>query len=163
MNWLTELMRPDLRDLAAYQSARMEAGGFTPDIGIDANEFPWPPFGFASKLCKLNRYPEAQPAALLERLASLWNIGLENLLVAHGSDEGIDVLIRMFCRAGVDQILVCPPTYGMYEVSAKVQGAEVLKVPLRADWQLDVAGILKACTPQTKAIFIPSPIILWGM
>ena len=150
-------MRPDLRELAAYSSARTEADGFTPDIGIDANEFPWPPFGFAAALCALNRYPEPQPAALLGRLSALWNVAPDHLLLGRGSDEGIDVLIRLFCRAGADQILICPPTYGMYEVAATVQGAEVVKVPLNANGQLDVPAVVKTCTPQTKLIFIPSP------
>jgi histidinol-phosphate aminotransferase len=157
MTWLTNLMRPDLRELAAYRSARTEADGFIPEIGIDANEFPWPPFGFASAICKLNRYPDSQPAALLGKLAALWNVAQESILVARGSDEGIDVLIRMFCRAGTDQILICPPTYGMYKVAANVQGAEVVKVPLRSDGQIDVKGVLKACSSKTKVIFIPSP------
>ncbi len=157
MNWLTTLIRPDLRKLAAYRSARTEAGGFTLDIGIDANEFPWPPFGFASAECKLNRYPDPQPKALIEKLAALWNIAPKSLLVGRGSDEGIDSLIRLFCRAGKDQILICPPTYGMYKVAATVQGAETLTVPLKSDGQMDVKIILKTCTPRTKLIFIPSP------
>ncbi len=157
MTWLMNLMRPDLCALAAYRSARKEAEGFAPDIGVDANEFPWPPFGSSSVQGKMNRYPEPQSAALLGRLAALWNIAPDHILVGRGSDEGIDVLIRMFCRAGIDQILICPPTYGMYKVAATVQGAEVLKVSLCADGNLDVAAILTACTPQTKLIFIPSP------
>ena len=157
MNWLAALMRPDLRALAAYRSARAEAEGFIPDIGIDANEFPWPPFGFASTYCKINRYSESQPTALLGRMAALLNISQEHILLGRGSNEGIDVLIRMFCCAGIDQILICPPTYGMYQVMATVQGAETLKVPLCADGNLDVAAILNACSAQTKLIFIPSP------
>jgi histidinol-phosphate aminotransferase/imidazoleglycerol-phosphate dehydratase/histidinol-phosphatase len=157
MSWLKKLMRPDLAELAAYSSARKEAAGFTPDIGIDANEFPWPPFGVASTYCKPNRYPEPQPAALVGKIAALWNIAPESFLVGRGSDEGVDVLMRLFCRAGVDQIIICPPTYGMYKVAATVQGAKVVKVPLTSDAQIDVKGILKACSAQTKLIFIPSP------
>lgn len=157
MTELTDLMRPDLRELAAYRSARSEAEGFKPEIGIDANEFPWPPFGFAADKCALNRYPDPQPAALAKRLAALWQIKSENLLISRGSDEGIDTLIRLFCRANKDQIMICPPTYGMYQIAAKVQGAEVLRVPLTTEAQLDLNNILKACTPNTKLIFIPSP------
>jgi histidinol-phosphate aminotransferase/imidazoleglycerol-phosphate dehydratase/histidinol-phosphatase len=157
MIWLTDLIRPDLRSLAAYSSARTDAGSFTPEIGIDANEFPWPPFGAIAAQCESNRYPEPQPEKLLQRLAAIWNIDTDHILMSRGSDEGIDVLLRLFCRAGEDQILICPPTYGMYKVAAAVQGAEVIQVPLRPDWQLDVPAILKTCTPKTKLIFIPSP------
>jgi len=157
MSWLENLMRPDLRGLAAYSSARTEAGNFTPDVAIDANENPWPPFGPLAAQAKSNRYPEPQPPALLGRMANMWGVEPERLLIGRGSDEGIDLLLRLFCRAGVDQILICPPTYGMYKVSAAVQGAEVIKVPLTKNWQLDVPAILKSCTPNTKLIFIPSP------
>ena len=157
MNWLTHLMRPDLWGLAAYSSARTEAEGFVPSIGIDANEFPWSPFGQTAARCEANRYPEPQPVALLGRLAAVWGVARENILVGRGSEEGMEEVMRLFCRAGVDQILICPPTYGMYKVAATVQGAEVLTVPLRADWQLDVPAIVSACTPQTKLIFVTSP------
>jgi len=157
MNWLKNLIRPDLRDLAAYSSARTEAGDFAPGIGIDANEFPWPPFGPMAAQYNVNRYPDPQPAALRQQLANIWGVQAEQLLLGRGSDEGIDALMRLFCRAGIDQILICPPTYGMYKVSATVQGAEVLSVPLRPDWQLDVPAILKTCTEKTKLIFVPSP------
>ncbi len=156
-DWFINLVRPDLRKMTAYRSARSEADGFSPDISIDANEFPWPPFGFASEWCRLNRYPEPQPKALLQRLAALWEIEADHMLLARGSDEGIDVLIRLFCRAGKDQILVCPPTYNMYEIAACLQGAKVLKAPLKKDGQLDLPKILKASTAYTKLIFIPSP------
>ncbi len=157
MTWLESLLRPDLLSLTAYSSARTEAGGFVPGVAIDANEFPWQPFGPLAAQCQLNRYPEAQPIELRQRLAAAWNIKPDQMLLGRGSDEGIDVLIRLFCRAGVDQILICPPTYGMYKVSAATQNAEVVKVPLTKEWQLDVPAILKACTPNTKLIFIPSP------
>lgn len=157
MTWLTNLIRPDLRNMAAYSSARTEAEGFIPAIGIDGNEFPWPPFGIASTYCQPNRYPDPQPTALLSRLSAIWNIPSKNILIGRGSDEGIDTLTRLFCQAGIDQILICPPTYGMYKVAAVTQNAEVLKVPQTPDWQLDVPAILKTCTPRTKLIFITSP------
>lgn len=157
MNWLQNLIRPDLRSLAAYSSARNESGAFIPSIAIDANENPWPPFGPIAALGKLNRYPEPQPKELLGRLSALWGVAVESILVGRGSDEAIDVLLRIFCEAGKDQILICPPTFGMYKVYAAVQGAEVLKVPLNKDWQLDIPAILKTSTDRTKLIFIPSP------
>ncbi|HTT84217.1 MAG TPA: histidinol-phosphate transaminase [Rhizomicrobium sp.] len=157
MNWLEELIRPDLRRIAPYRSARSEAGGSAHAIGIDANEFPWPPFGPEAARWKVNRYPEPQPEQVLRCLAAIWNVAADHILLTRGSDEGIDTLLRLFCRAGSDEVLICPPTYGMYRIAAVVQGAAVLDVPLRADWQLDVAAIGEACTPATKLIFIPSP------
>jgi histidinol-phosphate aminotransferase len=157
MTWLEDLMRPDLRSFVPYRSARRESAGFAAAIGIDANEFPWPPFSPAATRWKPNRYPEAQPKELLRRLAAIWNVEPNCILLARGSDEGIDTLLRLFCRAGHDRVLICPPTYGMYKVAAAVQGADLLEVPLTRDRQLDVASICETCTPATKLIFIPSP------
>lgn len=157
MNWLDNLIRPDLRNLAAYSSARTEAGGFTPDIAIDANEFPWPPFGTVQGYGALNRYPEPQPQALVTRLSAVWGIEADAIMLGRGSDEAIDCLLRLFCTAGQDNILICPPTYGMYKVAAEIQGAGIINVPLNKDWQLDMPGILKNCNDQTKLVFIPSP------
>ncbi|MEJ2123488.1 MAG: histidinol-phosphate transaminase [Alphaproteobacteria bacterium] len=158
MNWLENLIRADLREMASYSSASTEAGGFTPAIEIDANECPWPPFGPVSALCKPNRYIDAQqPAELLARLGGEWGVRPDEMMVGRGSDEAIDMLTRLFCAAGQDQILICPPTFAMYAFSAQLQGVEVLKAPLTSDWQLDVPAILSTCTPKTKLIFIPSP------
>jgi len=157
MNWLTHLIRPDLRNMAAYSSARSEAEGFVPSIGLDANEFPWPPFGSFSSLCTLHRYPEPQPENLRQRLASVWGIDANQILIGRGSDEGIDVLLRLFCQAGTDHIIICPPTYGMYQVAAVTQGAGIVKVPLNDMWQLDMTILLKTCNAHSKLIFIPSP------
>lgn len=157
MKWLNALIRPDLQNMAAYSSARSEAGGFVPSIGIDANEFPWPPYGPLSALCTPHRYPEPQPEALRQRLAAVWGVNVDHILLGRGSDEGIDVLIRLFCQAGKDHIIVCPPTYGMYQVYANVQGASVVKVPLTSSWQLNIPALLATCNEQTKLIFIPTP------
>jgi histidinol-phosphate aminotransferase/imidazoleglycerol-phosphate dehydratase/histidinol-phosphatase len=157
MSWLEELIRPELHSLVPYRSARDEGGGVTPAIAIDANEFPWPPFSPAAAQWKSNRYPQPQPRELVGRLAEIWNVERDSILLCRGSDEGIDTLLRLFCRAGRDQIIICPPTYGMYSVAAAIQGAGILEVPLTDDWQLDVSAILEACTPAIKLIFIPSP------
>ncbi|MDD3029521.1 MAG: histidinol-phosphate transaminase [Alphaproteobacteria bacterium] len=157
MNALLALIRPELKDLKSYSSARKEADAITDGINLDANEFPWPPFGEAQKVCAPNRYPDPQPNALIGRLAALWGVAPERLLLGRGSDEGIDLLIRLFCRAGKDSILICPPTYGMYEVCAAIQGAKIQRVPLDAEGQLDRENVESACTPETKLIFIPSP------
>lgn len=157
MSWLEALIRKDLRGLAAYSSARAEGEGFVPTIAIDANESPWPPFGRFGALTPVNRYPEPQPKTLIARLAAAWNVAPRRVLLGRGSDEGIDLLLRLFCAAGEDEILICPPTFGMYKVYAAVQGARVLAVPLTDEGHIDVAACLDACTPHTKLIFIPSP------
>jgi histidinol-phosphate aminotransferase/imidazoleglycerol-phosphate dehydratase/histidinol-phosphatase len=157
MKIFDKLMRPDLRKLAPYSSARTEADGAVA-LALDANESTEAPFGPWGALCAANRYPDPQPQALRARLAALWKIAPEKLLLTRGSDEGIELLIRLFCRAGQDAILICPPTYGMYEVSAAVQGAKVQRVPLRTeDGQLDLPAIAKKATRATKLIFIPAP------
>lgn len=118
-----ELARPDLLALDGYSSARMEAT--RGDVWLNANESPWPQGTSA-----LNRYPEPQPARLRGQLAALYGIDATQLLIGRGSDEAIDLLVRAFCRAGKDAILVQPPTFGMYAVCAAVQGAAVRSVPL---------------------------------
>lgn len=156
--WLRKLIRPDLLELKAYTSARVEAGGFEPAIALDANESPWPPFGSLAAASHSNRYPDPQPATLLGRMAALYGIHTDKMLLCRGSDEGIDLLLRLFGRAGQDEIMVCPPTFGMYKVYASIQGLRTKYVPLTpVEYQLDISAILAALTPATKLIFIPSP------
>lgn len=122
----TRLARPEIRALQPYASARAlaDAAG----ILLNANENPWPPAGDDG--LALNRYPDPQPVALKQRLAELYGTVPEKLLVTRGSDEGIDLLLRVFCRPGIDRVLTCPPCFGMYALSARVQGAEVVEAPL---------------------------------
>lgn len=149
-----DLLREDLRDFAGYSSARKEAAGGR--ILLNANESPW---AAAGDTLGLNRYPDPQPPALLARLAELYDVAPERLLVGRGSDEAIDLLVRALCRAGQDSVLISPPTFGMYQVCARVQGAEVLRVPLRAEdgFALDVDAVLAAVTPSTRIVFVCSP------
>jgi histidinol-phosphate aminotransferase len=125
---------------------------------LHANELPWRARRDES-VAGLNRYPEPQPRALLERLAALYEVPCESLLLGRGSDEGIDLLIRGFCRAGRDRIIICPPTFGMYEVAARIQGAGVMPVPLRRvnGFALDDLTMLQHCSPEVKLIFLCSP------
>lgn len=147
-----DLARADIRDLHPYSSARMEAQGG--QVLLNANESPWPPFGARDTS---NRYPDPQPAALLARLADLYGVSPAQILAGRGSDEGIDLLVRAFCHAGRDAILVSPPTFGMYAVSARVQGAAVIEAPLRKDFTLDVDAVLAAVTPAVKLVFVCAP------
>jgi histidinol-phosphate aminotransferase len=96
---------------------------------------------------------------LVERLAALYDVRPESVLVGRGSDEGIDLLVRGFCRSGHDRVIICPPTFGMYSVAARIQGADVVTVPLRADagFALDIQAVLDRCTPDVKLVFLCSP------
>ena len=148
-----DLARPEIRAMQPYSSARMEASGG--QILLNANESPWLAPGDDGLGC--NRYPDPQPAALIDALASLYSVQREQLLVGRGSDEAIDLLVRAFCRAGEDAILIQPPTFGMYAVCARVQNAAVIEVALAADFTLDVDAVLAALTPAVKLVFICSP------
>jgi histidinol-phosphate aminotransferase len=154
MTWVTELARPDIVALKAYEHAVWE-----PELErLHANELPWRSFADDSS-AGLNRYPEPQPRALVERLAALYEVAPDSVLVGRGSDEAIDLLVRGFCRAGQDSVIICPPTFGMYSVAARIQGAEVITVPLRADadFALDERAVLEKCTPDVKLVFLCSP------
>lgn len=148
-----DLARPDIRALTPYSSARMEASGGT--ILLNANESPWradfdDTHGF-------NRYPDPQPAELVARLCALYGVSPEQLLVARGSDEGIDLLVRAFCRADKDAVATCPPTFGMYAISAAVQGADVIEVPLKADFSLDADALIANADTRVKIVFACTP------
>lgn len=154
MSWVQDLARPDIVALKPYQYASWE-----PTLErLHANELPWRTTDDES-LAGLNRYPEPQPRALVEQLARLYEVAPAAVLVGRGSDEAIDLLTRAFCRAGRDAILVCPPTYGMYPVSARIQGAEVVEAPLRAadGFALDADAVLERCAPGVKLVFLCSP------
>lgn len=148
-----ELARAEIRALVPYSSARMEASGG--ELLLNANESAWPPPGDGGLDC--HRYPDPQPAALIERLATLYGVRPRQLLVGRGSDEAIDLLVRAFCRAGEDAILVQPPTFGMYAVCARIQGAAVVEVPLAADFGVDTDAMLSALTPAVKLVFVCAP------
>ncbi len=154
MSSVLDLARPDILALKAYSHAAWE-----PSLQrLHANELPWRIAGDPSA-AGLNRYPEPQPPPLVEGLAALYGVAPEQVLVGRGSDEAIDLLMRIFCRAGQDKIIVCPPTYSMYAVAARIQGAEVVDVPLLADqgFALDVPAILAKLDANTKLVFVCSP------
>ncbi|BFI95914.1 MAG: histidinol-phosphate transaminase [Rhodanobacter sp.] len=148
-----DLARAEIRALQPYSSARMEASGG--QLLLNANESAWAPTGDTGTGC--NRYPQPQPDALLDVLARLYGVRREQLLVGRGSDEAIDLLVRAFCRAGRDAILIQPPTFGMYAVCARIQDAGVIEVPLRSDFTLDVEAVLSAATEAVKLVFVCTP------
>jgi histidinol-phosphate aminotransferase len=148
------LARPEILTLKPYAHA-----AWLPSLTrLHANEAPWRPAGDATE-AGLNRYPEPQPAALVDRMADLYGVSAETLLVTHGSDEAIDLLSRIYLRAGQDAILQCSPTFGMYQVAARIQGAEVIDVPLDRSrgWALDVDRLLSAWRPHVKLVYLCSP------
>lgn len=154
MNPILQLARPEILSLQPYQHAAWE-----PTLErMHANEMPWRAGGDETH-AGMNRYPEPQPEELIEHLARLYGVQPKNVLAGRGSDEGIDLLVRAFCRAGVDNVLICPPTFGMYKVSAKIQGAGVIEVPLMKDrgFELDVQGVLAAWRENVKLIFVCTP------
>ncbi|MEO6079538.1 MAG: histidinol-phosphate transaminase [Steroidobacteraceae bacterium] len=154
MSWIVERARPEIRALTPYSHAAWE-----PSLTrLHANELPWRVAGDASQ-AGLNRYPEPQPPSLVQGLARLYGVQAEQLLVGRGSDEAIDLLLRVFCRAGEDNVIVCPPTFGMYAVAARIQGAQVRAVPLRAEagFALDVKELVAAVDADTKLVFVCSP------
>ncbi len=158
---LLDLVRPDLQGFAGYSSARKEAQGG--QVFLNANESPWAPAGEAWAN-GLNRYPDPQPEALIAALATLYGATPEEVLVGRGSDEPIDLLTRALCVAGQDAVLICPPTFGMYAVCARVQNAAVCEVPLRATddpqapFALDVEGVINAArSAPVKLVYLCSP------
>jgi histidinol-phosphate aminotransferase len=148
-----DLARADIRDMQPYSSARMEASGGR--VFLNANESAWAPTGDLGLGC--NRYPEPQPLELMSALAELYGVRRDQLLVGRGSDEAIDLLVRAFCHAGRDAIVIQPPTFGMYSVCARIQGAAVIEVPLAEDFTLDVDALLAAVTPAVKLVFVCTP------
>jgi histidinol-phosphate aminotransferase len=154
MSWLTELARPEIRALRAYQHAVWEPGL----VRLHANELPWRGRNDNSE-AGLNCYPEPHPYQLTAALARFYGVEPGQLLAARGSDEAIDLLIRSYCRAGTDAVLVCPPTFGMYAVAAGIQGAAVIELPLRreADYGCDFEALAGRCTPEVRLVFLCSP------
>jgi histidinol-phosphate aminotransferase len=154
MNPILNLARPDILSLQPYQHAAWE-----PTLErMHANEMPWRAEGDRTE-AGLNRYPEPQPDALIHHLANLYGVAPKNLIAGRGSDEGIDLLVRAFCRAGQDSVLICPPTFGMYKVSARIQGAGVIEVPLVKErgFDLDVQAVLAAWRENVKLVFVCTP------
>jgi histidinol-phosphate aminotransferase len=152
MNDVLDLVRPEIRALKPYAHAVWEPA-FT---RLHANENPWTDEANAAT-CGLNRYPESQPKALVAALAAHYGVPPDQVLASRGSDEGIDLLIRGFCRAGQDRVMVCPPTFAMYGFAAAVQGAEVVEAPLDGAFGLDADAVLEAWSPGVKIVFLCSP------
>lgn len=146
---LQSLVRPNIWKLKPYSSARDEFSG-SEGIFLDANENPYG---------NLNRYPDPHQKALKTALSETKGVPTENIFIGNGSDEVIDLIYRIFANPGKDSVLICPPTYGMYEVSANINDINIVSVPLLSDFQLDMDNILKQINenPSIKIIFVCSP------
>jgi len=149
---LDQLVRENIRKLKPYASARSEFSGQA-KIFLDANEN-----SYGSPLQKwYNRYPDPLQWELKKKISAVKNVPAENMLLGNGSDECIDLLIRAFCNPGRDSILICPPTYGMYEVNAYINDVAVQEVPLLPNFQLNLEAIEAAINPHTRLLFLCSP------
>jgi histidinol-phosphate aminotransferase len=149
---LNRLVRENIKSLKPYSSARSEFSG-SAKIYLDANEN-----SFGSPLTKwYNRYPDPLQRELKKKIATIKNVEAENMLLGNGSDECIDLLIRAFCNPKDDNIIICPPTYGMYEVYGHINDVPVKQVPLTKVYQLNLEALEEAIDANTKMIFLCSP------
>jgi len=149
---LNALIRPNIRNLVPYSSARDEFKGEA-SIYLDANEN-----SLGSPLTKwYNRYPDPLQWEVKKKLAAIKGIPVEQIFLGNGSDEAIDLLYRAFCEPGMDNVIICPPTYGMYEVSANINNIALKKVPLTPDFQIDLDAMEQAIDMNTRIIWLCSP------
>ncbi|MDN3651301.1 histidinol-phosphate transaminase [Thalassotalea ponticola] len=147
------LVRADIKDMIPYQSARREQS--EGNIWLNANEA-GDQQSISVNFEHLNRYPDFQPQALIQAYRDYCGVASESILATRGADEGIELIIRTFCRAERDSILICPPTYGMYAISAQAHNINIEKAPLIADMQLDLP-VLASYKNRVKVVFICSP------
>lgn len=149
---LNQLLRPNIRNLVPYSTARDEFHGEA-RIFLDANEN-----SFGSPLLKwYNRYPDPYQQKVKAKLSTIKGVPEKQIFLGNGSDECIDLLYRAFCNPGKDNVIICPPTYGMYEVSAHINDVEVRKAPLLDNFQLDLLHMESLVDENTKIIWICSP------
>jgi histidinol-phosphate aminotransferase len=149
---INSLQRENIKNLKPYSTARDEYKGQA-SVFLDANEN-----SYGSPLDKnYNRYPDPLQLDLKDAISQIKGVPIENTFLGNGSDEAIDLLYRAFCEPGKDNVIILPPTYGMYEVSANINNVEIRKVNLLSNFQLDLNGIAEAIDENTKLIFICSP------
>ncbi|MEP6628562.1 MAG: histidinol-phosphate transaminase [Ginsengibacter sp.] len=149
---INSMVRKNIQSLKPYSSARHEFEG-NASVYLDANEN-----AFGSALEEnFNRYPDPLQWQLKFQLAKIKGVPAENIFIGNGSDEVIDLAYRIFCNPANDNVIVCPPTYGMYEVSGNINDVEIRKVNLTKEFQLDIEAIIEASDSNTKLLFICSP------
>lgn len=145
---IANLVRPNIRKLVPYSSARSEFKGKA-EVFLDANENPFE--------TGLNRYPDPLQWKLKAAISQLKGVPAEQIFLGNGSDEAIDLVVRIFCEPRQDHILILPPTYGMYQVSADIADVAIRSVSLTPDFQPDVEAILATADEHSKILFICSP------
>jgi histidinol-phosphate aminotransferase len=149
---LDTLTRDNIKKLTPYSSARDEFSGEA-KVFLDANEN-----SLGSPLIKwYNRYPDPHQQRIKQKLSAIKGIGAGHIFLGNGSDECIDLLYRCFCEPGKDNVIICPPTYGMYEVSAHINDVEVRRAPLLENFQLDLVHLENLTDARTKLIWLCSP------
>jgi histidinol-phosphate aminotransferase len=149
---INNILRENIKNLTPYSSARDEFQGEA-SVYLDANEN-----AFGSPLEQnYNRYPDPLQYDVKKRLSEIKGVPPRNIFLGNGSDEAIDILVRAFCNPGADNVILVPPTYGMYEVSANINDIHIKKVPLTEEFQLNLEGIAEAIDNHTKIIFVCSP------
>lgn len=149
---IDNIVRENIKKLKPYSSARSEYRGDA-EVFMDANEN-----AYGSPLDEnYNRYPDPLQWELKKELSKIKGVPPQNIFIGNGSDEVIDIAFRIFCKPGKDNVIVCPPTYGMYKVCADINDVEAREVLLTEDFQLNVEGILSAADANTKLLFICSP------
>ena len=147
---ITQLVRPMVREIAPYRSARDDFEDFEAQkVFLDANENPYKSIA--------NRYPDPLQRQLKRTLAKIKGVEANQILLGNGSDEVLDLVFRAFCEPGQDEVILLPPTYGMYTVLAQLNNVKVNTVPLNESFQLDLEGIMKHVNGNTKVIFVCSP------
>ncbi|MGY5356081.1 histidinol-phosphate transaminase [Wenyingzhuangia sp. IMCC45467] len=147
---LNKIVRENVANMKAYSSARDEFTGATDDmVFLDANENPFEN--------GVNRYPDPMQKTVKSELAKIKEVAQENILLGNGSDEVIDLILRAFCEPKQDNIITLPPSYGMYDVSANLNNISIKEVPLKENFQPNVAKILETLDANTKIIFLCSP------
>lgn len=150
MNDILTLVRPNIKRLIPYSSARSL---YKEGVLMDANESPYNPFGDG---LVLNRYPDSNNTELRSKLSFRYDLGINNCAVGNGSDELIDILFKIFCEPGKDNVIISKPTYGVYEIFAEINNVQVIDVPL-VNFELNEKEILNKTDKHTKLIFICSP------
>ncbi len=146
---IKDLVRKNIKELTPYSSARDEFKSTSDFIYLDANE--------SSYDNNLNRYPDNRHIQLNESISSYKNVNTNNLILCNGTDELIDLVIRVFCNPGIDKIITLNPTYGMYDISSRINDVKNIKIDLDINFQIDINKVLSSFDSNTKVIFITNP------
>ncbi len=153
-NSIIARIRPDVRAMKAYFSARNSLPAGKDWVFLDASELPCEPLAGSQGY---SRYGAQQPPALIAALAALYGVDQDQLMASRGADEAIDILIRTFCEPGKDNVIINPPTFPMYAQDARIHGVFSKNVDLRDDFSADADKIIAAVDDNTKLVFISSP------